>query len=115
MPTAVKLLSPLDYLFECFDPEYEAEVNERLLTWRWRPMHHFPDGGHSSEHTALAWNTKFAGQPAGAPCPNGRYLVRLNGGSYWRYRILWKMYHKEEPPAKLDHINTIKSDDRISN
>jgi hypothetical protein len=41
--------------------------------------------------------------------------LTLNGETWCAHRIVWKMFHREEPPAILDHINRVKCDNRPVN
>lgn len=47
---------------------------------------------------------------------NSRYLcVMIHYKSYLIHRIIYKMCHKVEPPTYIDHINQIKTDNRLEN
>jgi len=46
---------------------------------------------------------------------NGYLRVMIKNKSYYVHRIIYKMCHKIEPPDYLDHINEIKTDNRIEN
>ena len=46
---------------------------------------------------------------------NGYKNVTLFGISYRQHRVIWKMIHREEPPEMIDHINRVKTDNRIEN
>ena len=46
---------------------------------------------------------------------NGYIVVRIDGKLYRLHRVLFKMYHGYEPENDIDHINGIKTDNRISN
>jgi hypothetical protein len=50
--------------------------------------------------------------------PQSRGYYRVSLGSFGRFlvhRVIWKLYHKEEPQGQIDHINMIKTDNRIEN
>jgi len=47
--------------------------------------------------------------------PKGYMLVRIKNKKYRLHRVVYKMWHKVEPPAYIDHINEIKTDNRIEN
>ena len=55
------------------------------------------------------------GDEAGYLNESGYTLVRINDKDYRLHRVVYKMCHKVEPPAILDHINEIKTDNRIEN
>ena len=46
---------------------------------------------------------------------SGYLLCKVEGRKYAVHRIVWKMYHLEEPPHTLDHINRDRQDNRICN
>lgn len=48
---------------------------------------------------------------------SGYYIVRLNKSNYPAHRIVWCLQNKQDLPVTLliDHINRIRSDNRISN
>jgi len=45
----------------------------------------------------------------------GYRIVSIKSKNYYVHRVVYKMCHKVEPPAILDHINGIKTDNRIEN
>lgn len=57
------------------------------------------------------------GKEAGYMQPtDGRWVVGLNGRTYKRARIVWEMLRGPIPKgAVIDHINRVRSDDRIEN
>lgn len=98
-----KPLPPQDYLHECF--EY---LPSGILLWKERPHTHF-----NSFQTWRMWNARFAGDQSGTV--EQKYLrVLLNKVPYLVHRIIFKMHHNEEP-EEIDHINRIRSDNRIDN
>jgi len=46
---------------------------------------------------------------------NGYRTISLFGLSYPAHHIAWFMYHKDWATNQLDHINQVRSDNRISN
>ena len=56
-----------------------------------------------------------AGDDAGCLDSGGYIRVRIQNKPYLVHRIIYKMYHKVEPPVYLDHINQIKTDNRLEN
>lgn len=63
-----------------------------------------------------SFNTRFAGRPAITVADSKGYL---KGGLYytnvWAHRVAFFMVHNEEIPHDIDHINGIKTDNRIAN
>lgn len=55
------------------------------------------------------------GDEAGCLLPQGYIRVKIQRKSYLIHRIIYKMCHKVESPTYLDHINEIKSDNRLEN
>ena len=68
-----------------------------------------------SDQAHKAWNTRFAGTTAGRICQNGYRSVRFGKKSFLAHRLIWLMVHGAQPPAMLDHINGIRSDNRLCN
>lgn len=58
---------------------------------------------------------KKLGVSAGGLCRNGYIYVRLDGRMYKRSRLIWFLTFGEWPKHQLDHINRIRTDDRIVN
>lgn len=58
------------------------------------------------------------GDSVGCLKPNGRVYVTVEGKQYYRYRLIWIMFHGDIPAGlQVDHIDNtgLKSDDRIEN
>jgi hypothetical protein len=57
------------------------------------------------------------GKPAGSMSWNGYRRVNVKNREYKVHRLVWLWVHGEHPPANMtiDHINGIKTDNRISN
>jgi len=45
----------------------------------------------------------------------GYLRVGIDGQRYFAHRIVWQMFHGSMPDGMLDHINDIKTDNRIEN
>lgn len=56
-----------------------------------------------------------AGQIIGKTNKNDYVRMRVNGGIYQAHRLAWLITYGEFPCVELDHINRIKSDNRICN
>ena len=55
------------------------------------------------------------GDESGSLNSQGYLRVKIQSKPYYIHRIIYKMCHKVEPPAYLDHINQIKTDNRLEN
>lgn len=55
------------------------------------------------------------GKPLGTCNGNGYLRITVLGRSYYAHRLAWLYVYDEWPENEIDHINAIKSDNRISN
>jgi hypothetical protein len=58
---------------------------------------------------------KAAGTIAGTPTADGYIKIRYGGKRYFAHRLAWFYVYGEFPKHDIDHINGIRSDNRISN
>ena len=56
-----------------------------------------------------------AGTPVKNICAQGYSRVVYKKSSYKAHRVAYKMHYSAEPPPVIDHINGVKSDNRICN
>jgi hypothetical protein len=57
-----------------------------------------------------------AGSMAGAITSYGYVAITYNGTLYKAHRLAWRIFHGEDPGTQeVDHINRIRSDNRIKN
>lgn len=79
---------------------------------------------HYDENTGIfTWINKPAprsnrikpGYIAGCQNDSGYILINIDSHSYRAHRLAWFYVHGVWPKHKMDHINNIKSDNRISN
>lgn len=63
---------------------------------------------------ADGWNTRYLGSPVGTILANGYVHTRVLGRSYKLHRLAWIMSHGEWPD-EVDHINGVRSDNRLIN
>lgn len=62
------------------------------------------------------WNSRFAGRPAiNAPHNQGYLAGSINYRKFLAHRVAWAMYHGEWPEEQIDHVNGVKTDNRICN
>ena len=81
-----------------------------VLTWRKRTDISVARGRRA------AWNTMYAGKPAGTERPIGGYVsIIINSRPYLAHRLAWLMTYGEWPAADIDHINGDASDNSIAN
>lgn len=67
------------------------------------------------EDARKEWNTQFAGKPAfTAINDQGYHCGSVDRKNYRAHRIIWKLCKGTEPNL-IDHINGVRSDNRISN
>lgn len=59
--------------------------------------------------------TVRAGRIAGSFDREGYRRIRLDGSDYRGHRIAWLRFYGEWPAGILDHLNGVKSDNRITN
>ena len=57
----------------------------------------------------------FAGSPVGTKTNNGYILIGVDRKRYLAHRLAWFYMNGSFPKIHLDHINRIKSDNRIAN
>lgn len=98
-------LPDLEYLRQCLS--YDPDTG--ILTWLHRPASHF-----DTPHKHRIFLARWAGKPAGS-LVQGYLDVGLQGRRYKAHRIAWLLYYGEDPLLAIDHINRIKSDNRIIN
>lgn len=80
---------------------YDPETG--LFTWRARPAN-------------PQWTGRYAGRPAFAAPHNQGYLKgSLGGVSLLAHRAAWALYYGDWPKDQIDHINGVRSDNRIVN
>ena len=92
---------------------YEPETGK--LFWRERGVEWFEDEARlSARSRAKAWNTRNAGRQANYPGGHGYDTVRVLWRALMAHRVVW-MIAMGEVPEEIDHINGIKSDNRIVN
>ena len=55
------------------------------------------------------------GKEAGTLHPNGYIYIRIDGFGFRAHRLAWFYVNKKWPTLEIDHINRIKTDNRIDN
>lgn len=94
----------------------EYNPHTGIMTWKARDCCMFNSNSQPREWSAKVWNSKFAGKPAFAHVsPDGYRRGRIFNSPYLAHRIAWAIHYGEWPDADIDHINMIRSDNRIEN
>lgn len=103
---ASKTLPPRALLRELLD--YNPVSGEFI--WRRRPREMF------SSHTSfMAWNGRYAGNPAGYFKKHGYLYIAIASTKYLAHRFAWLIHHGDPVPAGIDHANGDSWDNRIAN
>lgn len=102
---------PLSQLHEFL--EYNAETG--ILTWKERAAHHFKGEGAASR-----FNLLYAGKAAGGKVGNGYLMLPFKDESgkrlmFYAHRIAFALHYGRFPVAEIDHINGIRTDNRVAN
>lgn len=97
---------PIQYLRDAL------EYNDGRLTWKHRPLEQF-----KNEKFQRVVNTKFAGKEAFANInkQTGYAQGSICGKLILRSVIIFALMHGRWPTRSVNHINEIKTDDRIEN
>lgn len=61
------------------------------------------------------WGSKLVGSSIGGVSPAGYWQVSIDGKTYTAQRLAWLYVYDEWPEGAIDHINQIKTDNRIEN
>lgn len=105
---AKKELPPIELLRKLlrYDPD------SGLMFWRERSSEMF-----SSERISKGWNKKYSGKPAiNSPDTHGYLMGTLCGWSLPRaHRVAWALATGAWPEDEIDHINGVRSDNRLVN
>lgn len=79
--------------------DYDPESG--ILTWIAKP-------------SVTAHSVKV-GAGAGSLSKDGYLRIRIDGKKYQAHRLAWLLHTGEFPPDQIDHINGIRTDNRIAN
>ena len=91
--------------FASYDPE------TGLIFWRERPAHLFKNTSRWK-----AWNSTFAGKEALSAVNSAGYKHGTAFGvSILAHRAAWAIHTGKWPFGEIDHINGVRSDNRIGN
>lgn len=94
--------------------DYDPETGS--LTWRKRPVEMFGESARGAERAAASWNSRYAGTPALASVSRQGYARgAIFDRVYLAHRVAWAIYHGSWPTEEIDHINHVRTDNRICN
>lgn len=85
------------------------------LSHRKRDKKWFNPGMHGSQHSANAWNAKYAGNVISYKNEKGYLQLRVFKKLYRAHRLIWLWMTSEWPEKNIDHINHDRSDNRWCN
>ncbi len=88
--------------------DYDAETGK--LAWKPRDRRWF-----SSDRAHTIWNVRFAGKPAFTADSCGYRIGAVFRITLKAHRVIWMIVHGEWPPEDVDHINGVRSDNRLAN
>lgn len=94
---------------------YEPETGD--LFWLERDVSFFsPVKTRTAQHIAANWNSRHAGNKAFSSLDRHGYnQTHLGGKIYRAHRVAWAIHFGEWPQNDIDHINRVRSDNRICN
>ena len=84
------------------------------LTWLPRPAEMFANAA-STKRNMAAWNSRYAGKPAFTSLDDhGYFHGSIFGRIFKAHRVIWTLVNNDHP-NQIDHINGVRSDNRIVN
>lgn len=93
---------------ETVDVEY---LRERL--------HYDPETGKLfwKDHKSMPkhWRTKWVGKEAFTSTDGHYFIGSVNSIRLYAHRVVWAIYYGKWPNNNIDHINGVKTDNRINN
>lgn len=86
------------------------------MYWLPRTPDMFSNGSRGKDHNCNIWNSRHSGTEAFTSSNPGGYLHgALLGHRVLAHRIAWAIHHGAWPCKQIDHINGVRSDNRIEN
>lgn len=94
--------------------KYEPKTG-RIL-WRHRTADLFSNRSGRAEGMSKYWNSRYAGKETMLNGPEHGYRFQpIKGLHMTAHHAAWALYYGEYCDAEIDHINGVKSDNRIDN
>lgn len=78
--------------------------------WKHRPREHF-----LSAHRWKTFTNKCAGKEAGTVKSTGYVSIHIDGRHYAAHRLVWLFVYGHWPERDIDHINGVRTDNRLLN
>ena len=109
-------LPTLETLRKLFN--YDSDTGK--LYWKPRTPDMFDNRKNYAESSCKSWNTRYAGKEAFTAkkeAYDGYYVGAIFDILYLAHRIVWALHYEKRPDLSLDidHINGVKTDNRINN
>ena len=94
---------------------YEPETGK--MFWKTRPLELFNETEkRTARHACAQWNSKLAGKEAICTQHGSGYLCGdIFANKYFAHHVAWALFYGSSCLQEIDHINGVKSDNRISN
>jgi hypothetical protein len=93
---------------------FEAETGK--LYWLPRPPDLVIDNaGIGAAEIARRWNTRLAGKEALTKNVGGYKRGRILYENHCAHRVIWALHYGRWPTEQIDHINGVRTDNRIEN
>ena len=93
---------------------YEPQTG--LFVWKQRTPDMFVEGKISSITKAKRFNVRYSGRNAQTDHSNGYTNINVpNFGQVRAHRVAWAMVHGVWPEHDIDHVNGVRTDNRICN
>lgn len=84
--------------------DYDPETG--VFTWKKRC---------GDDHGTKIFNGKFSGKTAKNIDVQGYVVIQIKGRTYKAHRLAWLLVHGRFPPQGMDHLNRVRTDNRIAN
>lgn len=92
---------------------YEPETGK--LFWKERGPEWFDGRRQKAAHRAANWSSRYADKEAFTAKSHGYHVGRIFDQMFRAHRVIWAMETSAWPDGDIDHINGVRSDNRIVN